>query len=164
MKRDGTPITFASVARSAKVSQWLVYAAGVREYILSAREAQAGEPVSAQRGGRGASEASLRTDLELAKEDNRRLRAEVDRLKSALRERLGAQLEVASAESLRRRIDELTDAANRYRSENSSLVEQLAQTRSALREVEEELGASRTSLRRMIRETSQNFTDSASSR
>ena len=52
MKRDGTPITFAAVARNAKVSQWLVYADGVREYIEdrpfgpsgSARSSQTGRP------------------------------------------------------------------------------------------------------------------------
>ena len=46
MKRDGTPITFAAVARAAKVSQWLVYADGVREYIEAARSAQAAAPAS----------------------------------------------------------------------------------------------------------------------
>lgn len=154
MKRDGTPITFASVARSAKVSQWLVHADGVREYILTAREAQAAEPVSAQHRGRAASEASLRTDLELAKQDNRRLRAEADRLKSALRERLGTQLEVTSTESLRRRIDELTEAANRYRSENTRLTTELDDTHKRLRVAEDDLGAVRTSLRRVIRDRS----------
>jgi hypothetical protein len=154
MKRDGTPITFTSVARSANVSQWLVYADGVREYIEAARSAQAAEPVQAKRGARGASEPSLRTDLELAKQDNRRLRGEVARLKKALRERLGAQLEASSAESLKRRVDELLAANDRYRSENSRLVAELDDAHSQLRVAEEDLAAARTSLRRMIRESS----------
>ena len=58
MKRDGTPITFAAVARNAKVSQWLVYADGVRDYIETARSAQAAVPARAKRAGRSASEAS----------------------------------------------------------------------------------------------------------
>jgi hypothetical protein len=66
MKRDRTPITFAAVARAAKVSQWLVYAEGVRDYIAAARAAQGTEPVRSQCAGRTASKASLRTDLELA--------------------------------------------------------------------------------------------------
>lgn len=152
MRREGIPITFASVARAAKVSQWLVYAEGVREYILSARAAQAAEPVDALGRGRAASEASLRTDLELAKQDNRRLREELARLKVALRERLGSQLEAESAESLRRRIDELTAASQRYRCENSRLAEELANVQTQLRATENDLGAARTSLRRMIRE------------
>jgi hypothetical protein len=146
MKRDGTPITFAAVARAAKVSQWLVYAEGVREYISAAREAQATESQRMRRTGRGASEASLRTDLELAKQDNRRLREEVDRLKKALREQLGSQLEVVSTEVLRRRNDELTEANNRYRSENACLATELE-----LRTAEDDLAAARLSLRRMIR-------------
>ena len=154
MKRDGTPISFAAVARTAKVSQWLVYADGVREYIETARSAQAAEPTQAKPPGRSASEASLRTDLELTKQDNRRLRGEADRLKNALRERLGAQLEAESAESLRRRIDELITANDRYRSENSRFTTELNETRQQLRITEDELEAARTSLRRMIRERS----------
>ena len=154
MKRDGTPITFAAVAKVAKVSQWLVYADGVREYIEAARSAQAAEPAQAKRGGRSASEASLRTDLQLAKQDNRRLRGEVDRLKKALRERLGTQLEASSVESLKRRVDELLAANDRYRSENSRLAAELDDAHTQLRAAEEDLAASRTSLRRMIRESS----------
>jgi chromosome segregation ATPase len=152
MKRDGTPITFAAVARAAKVSQWLVYADGVREHIETARSAQAAASARPKRAGRSASEASLRTDLELARQDNRRLRGEVDRLKKALRERLGAQLEAESAESLRRRIDELVTANERYRSENSRFATELDDTRKRLRMTEDDLAAARTSLRRMIRE------------
>ena len=111
------------------VSQWLVYADGVREYIENAPNAQAAEPAQAKPPGRSASEASLRTDLELTKQDNRRLRGEVDRLKKALRERLGAQLVAESAESLRWRIDELITANDRYRSENSRLITELNDTR-----------------------------------
>jgi hypothetical protein len=89
MKRDGAPITFAAVARAAQVSQWLVYAEGVREYIETARVAQEAQPVQAKRAGRSASEASLSTDFELAKQDNPRLRGELGRVTKALRERLG---------------------------------------------------------------------------
>jgi hypothetical protein len=152
MKRDGVLITFAAVARAANVSQWLVYADGVREYISAAREAQATEPRRARHTGSGASEASLRTDLELAKQDNRRLRAEVDRLKTALREQLGTQLEVASTQSLRQRIDELTEARNRYCSENSRLAAELDEVRAQLTVADDDLVAARSSLRRMIRD------------
>ena len=67
MRRDGSLITFASVARTAGVSHWLVYADGVREYIENARNAQADQPARDQRVGRIASDASLRTDLDLAR-------------------------------------------------------------------------------------------------
>ena len=154
MKRDGTPITFAAVARNAKVSQWLVYADGVRDYIETARSDQAAVPAQAKRAGRSASEASLRTDFELAKQDNRRLRSELGRVTKALRERLGTQLEATSVEPLRRRIDELTAANNRYRSENVRLATELDVTLARLRTAEDDLAAVRSSLRRMIREQS----------
>jgi chromosome segregation ATPase len=155
MKRDGIPITFAAVARTAKVSQWLVYADGVREYISTAHDAQTAEPSRNKRIGRSASEASLRTDLELAKQDNRRLRNEINHLKKAMRERLGTQLEVVSTATLRQRIDELTEANNHYRSENVSLATERDEARARLRIVEDDLAAARASIRRMIREHSQ---------
>jgi chromosome segregation ATPase len=120
----------------------------VREYISTAREAQATEPPRSRRTGRTASEASLRTDLEPAKQHNRRLRGEVDRLKGALREQLGTQLEAASTASLRQRIDELIEANNRYRSENMRLATELDEVRAQLRIVEDDLVATRASIRR----------------
>ena len=111
-------------------------------------------PAQAKRAGRSASEASLRTDLELAKQDNRRLRSELGRVTKALRERLGTQLEATSVEPLRRRIDELTAANNRYRSENVRLATELDVTLARLRTAEDDLAAVRSSLRRMIREQS----------
>jgi hypothetical protein len=66
----------------------------VMSITITARLAQAAEPAQTKRAGRGASEARLRTDLELAKQDNRRLRVELDRLKNALRDRLGINVEL----------------------------------------------------------------------
>lgn len=152
MKRDGVDITFAAVARTAKVSNWLVYADGVRDYITGAREHQAAEPARAKRSGRLATDASLRTDLELARQDNRSLRQEIARLKTLLRERIGEQLEAESSHSLRQRIDELTDANVRYQNENLTLTSSNEDLTTQLRTREADLTATRTSLRRMIRE------------
>jgi regulator of replication initiation timing len=152
MKRDGVDITFAAVARTAKVSSWLVYADGVRGYIEAARKAQATAPAEAQQVGRTASEASLRTDLELARQDNRALRGELARLKHILRERLGEQLDATSSETLRQRVDHLTEAIDRYRNENLQLRAELAQVRDQLGTAEDDVTAARESLRRMIRE------------
>jgi hypothetical protein len=152
MQCDGIPITFAAVARAAGVSNWLVYADGVREYVEKAKTAAAEAPAHTERVGLLASDASLRTDLELARQDNRRMREEVDRLKKAMREHLGNQLEVVSTESLRRRIDELTEANTRYRSENVLLTTELDEVRAQLAVAENDLAATRTSLRRMIRD------------
>ncbi|MCQ4125229.1 hypothetical protein NOU13_12040 [Rhodococcus erythropolis] len=95
---------------------------------------------------------SLRTDLELARQDNRSLRQEIARLKTILRERLGEQLEAESSHSLRQRIDELTDANVRYQNENLTLTSSNEDLTTQLRTHEADLTATRTSLRRMIRE------------
>ena len=113
----------------------------MREYIDVARTDQVDQPAHAKRSGPSASEASLHTDLELARQDNRRLRGELDRLRKALRERLGTQLEVESTASLRHRIDELVGSNDRYRSENSRLATELDDVRAQLRAIEDDLGA-----------------------
>ena len=152
MKRDGAVITFAAVARAAKVSTWLVYAEGVRDYVTAAREYQAAEPTRAKRAGRLATDASLRTDLELTQQDNRALRAEIERLKTVLRERLGHELEAESSNSLRRRVDELTAANTRYRKESETLAATVEDFTVQIRTLEDDLAAARTSLRRMIKD------------
>jgi methyl-accepting chemotaxis protein len=161
MKREGVDITFAAVARTAQVSNWLVYADGVREYIEAARKAQTTAPARAQQRGRTATEASLRSDLELARQDNRALRGEVARLKQVLRERLGEQLDATSSETLRQRVDHLTEANNRYREENLQLRAELAQSHDQLRAAEDDLAAARDSVRRMIKEHSQHLQSEA---
>jgi Family of unknown function (DUF6262) len=157
MRKAGVHISFAAVARQARVSQWLVYAPGVREYIEAAQQAQSETPLHAQREGRVATDASLRADLALAREDNKRLRSEVDRLKHLLREGLGSELEAESSQSLRRRVDELTEANARYRTENIRLGADVDDARAQLRLVEDDLTAARTSLRQMIKEQSQHL-------
>ena len=144
-------IVLSSAVPGLKVSQWLVYADGVRDYIVQARAAQDTEPAHAERIGRVASDASLRTDLELARQDNRRLRDEVARLKAGLQEWLGQQVEVTASETLRSRIDELSDSNRRYQVENASLTEKLEDMTKHLRLTEDELAACRANLRHMIK-------------
>lgn len=151
MRRDGTPITFSGIASAAKVSRWLVYADGVREYIESAQRQQLSEPAPAERVGRKVSDISLRTDLELCKQDNRALRAEVTRLKGLLRQQLGHELEAEASQTLKRRIDELTGANRRYSTENSHLQHALEVARAQGGALENDLTAARTRIRRLMR-------------
>jgi hypothetical protein len=44
MVARGDAVTFAAVAKAAGVSNWLVYAEGVREHIEAARKKQEGQP------------------------------------------------------------------------------------------------------------------------
>lgn len=153
MLRDGTEITAAAVARKAKVSRWLVYADGVKEYVESAKSNQLVKPPT-KPTGLSATEASLRTDLELARQDNSRLRTEVDKLKGVLRAGLGQKLEYESAESLRKRIDELVGTNLSLLNENESLSGQVAVLTTRVEQTEDELSGARESLRRMIRQLS----------
>lgn len=154
MLRDGTEITAAAVARKANVSRWLVYADGVIEYVESAKAKQLakspGKPT-----GLIATEGSLRTDLELARQDNRRLRADVAKLKGVLRAGLGQKLEYESAESLRGRIDELVAANSHLQNQNRSLSDQVAVLTTQVEQTEDEVSGARESIRRLIRQLSE---------
>ena len=67
MLEQGTPITFAAVARHARVSSWLVYAPGVREVIDAARDQQRTHPNAPSADRRAIAGAALATDLALAR-------------------------------------------------------------------------------------------------
>ncbi|WP_353850173.1 DUF6262 family protein [Streptomyces phaeoluteigriseus] len=82
MKAQGEPMTFLGVARNAGVSNWLVYAEGVREHIEAARKGQKGTQRRERQSGTSVSAASLAVDLELARAELKRLREERDRLKA----------------------------------------------------------------------------------
>lgn len=153
IKQTETPITFALIARAAKVSTWLVYADGVREYIQAGRDYQAAQPHRQQLAGTRASEASLRTDLELARQDNRNLRAEIARLTQALREQLGHQLDDQNTTHLRLRIEELLQANQELHNANAELADDNFKLRDQLTEAQDDLIAVRSSLRQMIRDT-----------
>jgi predicted RNase H-like nuclease (RuvC/YqgF family) len=149
----GGPVTFTTVARTAGVSTWLVYAEGVREHIQAAIDQQAAQP-SDRRPDDPASAASLRADLAMAREEITRLRGDNDQLRRNTRRLLGQQLEQAVDGDLLARVDRLV-------AENHSLTEKLrastrdnGQLRKQITELEEDIAAARTALRRMIREQS----------
>lgn len=146
----GDSVNFASVARRARVSTWLVYADGVREHIQTAMRQQAEEPIPAKNTDT-ISMAGLRTDLALAREEIKRLRADNDKLRRNAQRLLGQQLDQVNVTELIARVDTLVN-------ENRRLAGQIDQTtientalRSRLTELEEDVTAARTALRRMIR-------------
>jgi hypothetical protein len=83
MAAAGEKITFLSLARTARVSKWLVYAEGLREQIELAIEKQDGAVREVEMGPTASAE-SLAADLKLAKTELRTLRAEVARLKTGI--------------------------------------------------------------------------------
>jgi chromosome segregation ATPase len=153
MAARGEPVTFAAVAKAAGVSNWLVYAEGVREHIQSIRDKQDAQDqrwLSSSTSGT----AALKTDLELSRQEISWLRTERDKLKSALQRQLGQQLDHVAAGDVIARIDELTQQNERLVAERDALERERAELEAKLAETEEDLGAARTSLRRMIRSES----------
>ncbi|MFD5624283.1 DUF6262 family protein [Streptomyces yangpuensis] len=152
MAASGEPITFAAVAEAAGVSKWLVYAEGVREQIDDARRKQAGAQRRQAKAGATASAASLATDLELARVEIRKLREERDRLKSAMRRKLGDELDQTANADLVARINELVEQ-NRLVSEELAEFRQSAKQQARrIAELEDDLAASRTAHRDLMRE------------
>ncbi|MFJ9551953.1 DUF6262 family protein [Streptomyces erythrochromogenes] len=150
LEQQGKKITHTAVARTAGVSTWLTYTEGIREHIEAAQQRQqpnAPHPAPA----RGNPDATLRTELDLARHEIRTLREERQQLRYALQHQLGQQLDALSTTALTDRVDELTlhnqELADRLRQatdENTALT-----TRTT--SLEQDLEAARTSLRRMIR-------------
>jgi len=149
MLDDGTPVTFASVARHAAVSTWLVYAPGIREAVAEAQARQHSHntpSAPARQDTRG-----LAADLALAHAEITRLRAEHAGHQQQLRKALGTRLDNLAKADLLTRVGELT-------SHNSELAALLAAARTdndhlrgRISELEDDLAAARTGLRRMIR-------------
>ncbi|MEU3069917.1 DUF6262 family protein [Streptomyces sp. NPDC006906] len=151
---QGDPVTFAAVARTAGVSNWLVYADGVREHIDKARAQQASRPARDRQSGGTASTASLRTDLELSRTEIRTLREERDKLKAARQRSLGQQLDQAATKDLVARIDELTSHNHELSTQLQQVQQDNTQLQRRLEEAEDDLAAARTGLRRMLRDES----------
>jgi TATA-binding protein-associated factor Taf7 len=156
----GDPVTFTTVARTARVSTWLVYAEGVREHIQAAIRQQADQPAN-HHSDEPTSMVSLRTDLALARDEITRLRGHNTKLRQSAQRLLGQQLDQVTNGDLLARVDDLV-------AENRHLTERLGETtrengalRKQITELEEDVAAARTALRRMIREQSAGIADSA---
>lgn len=149
MLADGTPITFASVARAAEVSTWLVHAPGVREAVAESRARQHTRAATTPKPDLDGP--SLRVDLALARAEITRLRAERDQHQQQLRLALGTQLDNLAKAELIGRIDELTHANTQLAAAATQARADKQNLRGRLTELEDDLAAARTSLRTMIR-------------
>jgi hypothetical protein len=157
LEAAGTPVTATAVATAAGVSTWLVYADGVREHVQAARRRQAGRepaPGTAAPPGRGepVTQASLRTDLAVARDEIRRLRAERDKLRARLRLQLGAEIEGPGRAELIARAATVEASCRRLAAERDARAAEASHAQRRIRELEDELTAARESLRRVIRQ------------
>jgi chromosome segregation ATPase len=151
MLAQGDPVTFAAVARTAGVSNWLVYADGVREHIEKARCQQASRPAQERLTRATTSSSSIRTDLELARAEIQALRQERDQLKGVVQRSLGQQLEQVASKDLVARIDELTLHNHELTARLNQIQGENRELQRRLRESEDDVAAVRSNLRRMIR-------------
>ncbi|MFH8701944.1 hypothetical protein [Streptomyces chartreusis] len=152
LERDGTKITHAAVARTARVSTWLTYTDGIREHIQAARHRQASAPPPAPTQGTSTiTPAGLRAELHLARQEIKDLRQERDRLRDALRHQLGQQLDTLHAPDLTTRIKELPHHNHQLADQLQHATEENAVLRGHTASLEEDLAAARTGLRRMMR-------------
>lgn len=152
MKATREPITFLGVAKAAGVSNWLVYAKGLREHIEAARKSQQGVQRREQQSGASASPASLVVDLELARAELRNLRQERDRLKAKVQRGLGQQVEQAGHVELERRIRELGDELQQRDRELTASRSEAKRLATELETALDEVGGLRAALKQMTRQ------------
>ena len=155
LEAAGTAVTATAVATAAGVSTWLVYADGVREHLEAARRRQVEHgPRPAALPGRGepVTHASLRTDLAIARDEIRQLRAERDKLRARLRLQLGAEIEGPDRAELIARVASLEAASRQLAAERDARAAEASHAQRRIRELEDELTAARESLRRVIRQ------------
>jgi hypothetical protein len=160
LEAAGTPVTATAVAATAGVSTWLVYAGGVREHVQAARRRQAERghapgPAAPPGPGEPVTQASLRTDLAVARDEIRRLRAERDKLRARLRLQLGAEIEGPDRAQLIARVASLEAASRQLAAERDARAAEASHAQHRIRELEDELTAARESLRRVIRQANQ---------
>ncbi|MFE7245993.1 hypothetical protein [Streptomyces sp. NPDC057580] len=99
----------------------------------------------------GGTPAGLRAELETARQEIKNLRQERDRLRSAIRQQLGQQLDALTTPDLAGRVDELTRHNHQLADQLQQATEESTTLRARATSLEQDLAAARTSLRRMIR-------------
>lgn len=155
LETAGAPVTPAAVAAAAGVSTWLVYADGVREHVQAARQRQGcnapDRPAAVPARREPVTLASLRTDLGVAREQVRQLRAERGKLLGRLRLQLGAEIEGPERAELITRISQLEEATRKLAAERDARATEASHAQHRITELEDELTAARESLRRAMR-------------
>jgi hypothetical protein len=155
LEAAGTTVTAAAVARTARVSTWLVYTDGLREHLEAARRRQAtpaAVPARAVPGRTPPTPASLRTDLALAREEIRRLRAEHSKLRDRLRLQLGAELDGPDTSALIARVADLETLTRTLTAERDARAAEAHQAQRRIRDLEDDLTAARETLRKVIKD------------
>jgi hypothetical protein len=157
LEAAGSPITVSAVANAAGVSTWLLYTDGLREHLDAARRRQS-QPTSrpARTAAPGdhapVTPAGLRTDLALARDQIRRLRAEHETLLHRLRLQLGAEIDGPDPAGLITRVADLESLTRQLLAERDARTTEADHAQRRIHELEDDLSAARDSLRRVIKD------------
>ncbi|MFE3758871.1 DUF6262 family protein [Nocardia tengchongensis] len=151
----GQRVTISEVARRAGVSTWFIYnTAAVRTTVDQAVTQQAAGPRPPRPAASAPGAEGLRTELSLAREEIRALRAERDTLTKKVALLLGGQLEQIPHERLVARIHELESTAADLRSQADAELQRADKATDRATALDEELTAARAVLKRMIQTAS----------
>lgn len=156
MTEAGEAIGFPAVARRAGVSVSLLYAdRDLLARIADARDRQrqAGAERAARLPTRSlVTEASLRTDLANAKEQNRHLSEELMVLRDRLARELGADADHFRGRPTHRALDMLEERAAELETDNARLRQQVGQLEADTSELADNLDAAREMNRELMNE------------
>ncbi|UQX12276.1 DUF6262 family protein [Candidatus Mycobacterium methanotrophicum] len=153
--KNGNQISFASVAREAKVSTWLLYNnSDLKQAITEAINHQTNSASQPASTARSASVDSLRTDLELARQEITQLRRSERKLRDRLQRTLGAEIEQIDRSELIARIADLEILVTKLRADNTELLETNARLTELVDQQGDDLDSANTLLRRYMKEAS----------
>jgi hypothetical protein len=154
--QSGARISFAAVAREAGVSTWLVYNNPELKQAITDAMKQPTQPADPppRPPESPTSQASLRTDLELARHEIAALRRSERKLREPLQRTLGAEIEQIGRSELLARIDDLETVVAKLRRENNDLVETNTGLTQLADQQHDQLDTANTLLRRYMKEAS----------
>lgn len=153
--KNGNRISFAGVAREAKVSTWLLYNnSDLKRAITEAIKHQTNSASRPASTARSASVDSVRTDLELARQEITQLRRSERKLRDRLQRTLGAEIEEIDRSELIARIADLENLVTKLRADNTELLETNARLTQLVDQQRDDLDSANTLLRRYMKEAS----------
>lgn len=149
MERTRSPITIAEVARRAGVSPWLVRQKPLLEEI---RKAQSRYSMGTPQPPETTNSGSLHVERDLLRQENQRLRHELQRRQRRISELLGDQIDGTDAHSQSLRVQELTDQNAILSKQTSERTQELHHVRQKVTALSSDLEAAHSVNRSLMTE------------
>lgn len=149
MERTRSPITIAEVARRAGVSPWLVRQKPLLEEI---RKAQSRYSMGTPQPPETTNSGSLHVERDLLRQENQRLRHELQRHQRRISELLGDQIDGTDAHSQSLRVQELTDQNAILSKQTSERTQELHHVRQKVTALSSDLEAAHSVNRSLMTE------------